>query len=286
MADFNDIEYETETFREANFKCVEKDSACQQILNKIKSLERFIDDFCVLTFGRDFVIVFSEQGSKSFSLNNIMVSLELTMGSIFSCCKSASLADAYTLLRKYRDDLFFYLYISVYKDMEMESEKSKSMALHITKWYNNNLSDFKISQILKSISESSRLKDAIAKYKLKDSFNKIGENLNNYVHSNGRAYYNRRYVDYLMGKSLISELEKLESCARYITIVFLLLLIMCSPGSVMSTDYIDCLDLNETPPKDSQYWVAPFVEQFVKQNIPLIDSNCLEYLRENTSMQF
>lgn len=54
----------------------------------------------------------------------------------------------------------------------------------------------------------------------------------------------------------------------------------------MSEDYIDCLELNLTPPKDSQYWVASFVERFVKENISLIDTNCLDYLRENTIMQF
>lgn len=70
------------------------------------------------------------------------------------------------------------------------------------------------------------------------------------------------------------------------TVVFLLLLIFCSPVSVMSEEYIDCLDLNINPPQSSQYWVAPFVENFVKENISIIDTNCLDYLRENTMMQF
>ena len=35
-----------------------------------------------------------------------------------------------------------------------------------------------------------------------------------------------------------------------------------------------------------QYWVAPFIEQFILENINLIDENCYKYLLENTYMQF
>lgn len=95
----------------------------------------------------------------------------------------------------------------------------------------------------------------------------------------------RRYNDYFLSGSLIIELKELVMKARYMTMVFIVLLFLCSPVSVMGEDYINYFDCDETPPENSQYWVAPFVEHFVKDNISLIDSNCLEYLRENTVMQ-
>ena len=70
------------------------------------------------------------------------------------------------------------------------------------------------------------------------------------------------------------------------TVVFLLLLALCSPALVMAEDYIDYLDMKATPPENSQYWVAPFVDEFIKENLPLIDKNCLGYLRNNAMMQF
>lgn len=85
---------------------------------------------------------------------------------------------------------------------------------------------------------------------------------------------------------MIDEFRNLGYYARYFTIVFLLLLILCSPWLVMAEDYIDYLDVGVTPPEDSQYWVANFVEKFVKENISLIDKNCLDYLRKNTIMKF
>lgn len=169
--------------------------------------------------------------------------------------------------------------------LDLESAQAKSMIKRIEKWNENELQNFQISQVLKSIAMAPQLQDIVTKYQLKKSFETIGVNLNNYVHSNGRVYYNRKYTDYCLVGSLIDELKELITKAQYITIVFIVLLFLCSPVSVMSEDYINYLDCNEIPPESSQYWVAPFIEQFVKQNISLIDPNCLEYLRENTEMQ-
>lgn len=273
------------TVRQANAKFVEQNPECQQIINKLREIEKFLEKFGFLTFGRDLVFGASGQKTMFFSLNNVMTSLELTMGSVIACCKSACIADANTLLRKYRDDLFFYLYISVYKSLDKYSEKAKTMAAKIARWLNNDLANFRIDQVLKAIASTPQLSDAVMKYNLKESFQKIGIALNNYVHSNGYTYYNRNANTYKENE-LSVELRGLEKKVRYMTVVFLLLLVFCSPVSVMSEDYIDYLDFNEIPPENSQYWVASFVDQFIKENISLIDANCLDYLRENTMMQF
>ena len=72
---------------------------------------------------------------------------------------------------------------------------------------------------------------------------------------------------------------------RFITITFLFLLALCSPLSISSSDYVDRLDCNMTPPEGSEYWVAPFIAEFIKNNIELIDESCLNYLKENTLME-
>lgn len=53
----------------------------------------------------------------------------------------------------------------------------------------------------------------------------------------------------------------------------------------MSTDYIDALDFGEVPEEGSQYWVAPFVSDFINKNGKLLDENCKEYLKEITGME-
>ena len=273
-----------QSIRQINVEHVKRDNKCQYIISRLREIEYFLEQFGFLTFGRDYVVKIIEQKVTYFSISGVMTSLELTMGNIISCCESACIADANTLLRKYRDDLFFYLYISAYNGLSEDSEQAKSMGLQVAKWLKNDLADFQIGQVLKAVALVPKIQNTVTKYHLKESFQRISENLNNYVHSNGCAFYNRNANAYKEDE-ISNELRMLENNARYMTIVFLLLLIICSPLSVMSVDYIDYLDCNETPPENSQYWVAPFVEHFVKDNISLIDSNCLEYLRENTMMQ-
>ena len=111
------------TIRQMNAELVERNSECQQLINGLRNIEEFLRDFGFLTFGRDFVI----GTSVCFSLGSVITSLELTLGSVIACCESACIADANTLLRKYRDDLFFSLYISVYNSLDKHSEKAMAM---------------------------------------------------------------------------------------------------------------------------------------------------------------
>lgn len=53
-------------------------------------------------------------GETVFSLQRIIVSLELTAGNIASCCEHGCLADANTLLKRFRDDAFFCVYIAAF----------------------------------------------------------------------------------------------------------------------------------------------------------------------------
>lgn len=254
---------------------------CDELINKLKAIETFLEDMQYLSVGRNYV----HCEKFAFSLQRVLISAGLTMGSIISCCESACIADAYSLLRKYRDDLFFYLYVSVYdadKAFDDKSKRIKDMKDNILKWLEDGLNNFNSNFLLKSISTSPVLSDSVVKFELKQSFDNISTRLNNYVHSKGYSYYNMSYIVY---KDFSASLESLINDAEYITTSFLFLLILNSPLSIMSTDYIDYCECGQIPPEASQYLVAPFVEKFINLHIKMIDDNCLAYLRENTSMQ-
>ena len=129
------------------------------------------------------------------------------------------------------------------------------------------------------------MKDAVQKYKLRSYFKTLGAKLNNYVHGNGIAFYNRN-IYALQEKTMQAQLGELLKDIRFITITFLFLLALCSPLSIMSTDYVDHLDCNMTPPDRSEYWVAPFVTEFFKRNADLIDESCMKYIHDSTLMEF
>lgn len=269
--------------RRLNSEIVCADERCQKAIASIKEIEKLLIQFGFLSFGRDFVMA----KSKVVSLQRISTSLELTMGSIISCCESGCIADANALLRKYRDDIFFYLYIMDYDSMYklgVNSEGLLDMEKQIDLWLKNNLRNLKINKVLKTIASSPSLTDAVNTYNLEASFDEMGRKLNNHVHSNGYWYYNQNANAYERG-ALASKMASIADDAKYITVVFLFLLILCSPLSVMSEDYIDALECNKTPPEGSQYWVAPFIQEFIRENLSMIDENCIEYLKAHSNME-
>lgn len=262
---------------------MQKDLKIRELINELKNIEIFLSELSELILGRDIILC----KNYVFSPKTILTSTELTIGSITECCNCACFGDANILLRKYRDDLFFYLYIMIYEDSRKLAQNKiiNEMEENICRWIENGLSNLYIQDVLKTIGNSPKLKGAIIKYHLQQSFNKIGERLNNFVHGNGIAFYNRNIISYKRDE-LYNYLKALTNDMKYITITFLFLLILCTPYLVQSTDYIDFLDIGVTPDEETKYWVAPFVEEFIYNNIHLIDKNCYKYLKENTYMKF
>ena len=132
--------------RNVNFNIIKYNKSCQDILVSLKSLECFLCDFENLSTGRD-MIFFHD---KVFFLSKISISLECTIGSIISCCEYGCISDANTLLRKYRDDLFFYLYILVYdseKKSNSASEILPEIERNIESWLQNELNNLNISMV-------------------------------------------------------------------------------------------------------------------------------------------
>lgn len=155
---------------------------------------------------------------------------------------------------------------------------------NVSKWINNNLNDLNTSLILKYIASSSKLSSAVKRYNLKDSFDRIGKNLNDYVHSNGIDYYNKRF-------SLYSTNEKerivtnFTEQLNYITMTFIFLLSLINGLYIMSFDYTDALDCGVTPEEDSQYWVASFIQNYINENYKLLGDDCQSYLRQASLMK-
>ena len=263
-------------------KCVIQESQTASFLfEQIKVIESFLGEFSFLVLGRDNIIC----RNYAFSLQRIFISSQATLGNIIECCKCFCLADAYTLLRKYRDDLFFCLYLVTYDAYAKlgESKTTEKMETNIEQWCQDNLSNLNINEVLATIGTSRWLQEAVGQYDLQKSFGQIGRQLNNYVHGNGFSFYNINAYSF-DEKNIEEQLNAIVSMARYITTTFLFLLSLCSPHYIMSTDYIDHLEFGQTPPDGSQYWVAPFVAEYLKANIEMIDKSCYEYLKENTCM--
>ena len=116
------------------------------LIEQFRKLESFLDDFNFLIFGRDNIVC----RNHVFYLQRILNSVQATLGNVVECCKCFCLADAYTLLRKYRDDLFFCLYLVNY-DVNIKAGTTHStckMENNIDQWCKNSLSNLNISEVI------------------------------------------------------------------------------------------------------------------------------------------
>lgn len=268
---------------EENRACVLNNEDFRELINDIKSTKEFIYDFDFLNFNRSYYFD-GENGITSIS--NILDSAHRSLHSIQLCCENCNLADAHTLIRKYRDDLFFYLYILYVKsnsDIFSENEINKHEK-NIIKWSKDNLKDLNINEILIYIGKSNIAKEAISKYKLQKSFKKISDDLNNFVHSNGKSFYNKSYQYYCNTKSIKENTDKIKYEIDYITSIFLFLLILIRGDYIASTDYIDSLEIGIEPEDGSQYWVAPFISEYINTKMLLVSEEWGEYLRDKSFM--
>ncbi len=273
---------------EKNRYDVKQEKVFQSLVVTIAEMRDFINDLSSLAFGRDIAFIAMQQFVNA---NLILDSAMRTLESIRYCCLNSNFADAYTLLRKYRDDLFYYLYLLAVSEsrfsnnLENLNHEITINEKYILEWIDNKQKDLHITVVLKYLASMPILKNAILKFELQKSFDKLSKNLNNYVHSNGLIFYNKSCKRIKFFYNLDEECKNFSDALIFISITFLFLLALMRPISIMSKDYSDCLECNVVPPKDSQYWVAPFISEFFNKYSFALDSECINYLRKETGMQ-
>lgn len=242
-----------------------------------------------------------------------------TLKSIDACCRIGCFADANMLIRKYRDDLFLYLYIietsNNFKGLT-EEEFNKIVAGEMTEeklikivmltftvmssgirkdkedkavdaWFNNAIRSKKykncidICNYIEYLKRNKLIKDCIEKYNLKEKWKDLGRRQNNYTHNNGRRFLTDNIISYNESKKSEILLNQVYEDIATITSYFLIVLILIKPEYISSFDYVDFLDVGMQPPSGSQYWVASIVQDYLDEFVIKIDSDIKEYLRDN-----
>jgi hypothetical protein len=250
---------------------------CNKLISEIEDIRDFFEDY---SFHERPIVSYTAGKTMPFNLgrDRILFSIEQTLGSFQSVCGLGNFSDAHILMRKLRDDLFFYLFTTV-TSIGGKPIKVKEIEL----WMSNALSNLHFSDVLKRIANSPSLIEPIKHYKLQETFADIGAKLNNFTHGNGIDFYNMRYSHYQSpGDDKLQNIcEFLGHALNHVVVTFIFLETLCNPLSIASSDYVDHLDMGMTPPDNSQYWVAPYIKDFFERKKGFLDDNCITYLREN-----
>ena len=294
----------------------------KETLDEMSDLLDFISDNAFRQIQTEWI------GNKTYLIQGqALDAARHTLSSIWGCCKYACFSDAFTLVRKFRDDLVQYLFIiSTLDGIEGLSEEEAKKYLNditdvdkvtegitllfeiissgrkkkphekaVDSWLENTLSDdshsqdrrlyFDASKYISMLKNDDTIKNCFELY-LKPLWSTLDRELNNYVHANGSKYIMSNLPNYIYDhrKDIIIHLI---STIRDIMVIFISLIILIKPSSIQSCDYIDYLDIGETPPEESQYWVAPIIQNFIDTDVVRVSLCLKQFLKENNrySMQ-
>lgn len=232
------------------------------IFNKLKDFSEFYN---FLSFSTTGSITSGTLGLINLD-SYVFSSIEGTINSISDILKNGRMGDAYALLRKYYDSTIINIYTNLY------IEDNRSMETYIIKQIENwrkgteSIPEYRI--ISKYIKDSNRLK--FINEKLDNlRYKQIRNNCNDHTHYNF-------YENVLMNDNTLynpKRIQVLDSFSKDIEDLFVqhfVYLFSLNPQYMSSSTYIDNLDCGLTPPENSQYWVAKFVQDifdnYLKKN--------------------
>lgn len=263
-----------------------------EIINDTKTMLDFLTDNTSFSYAvMNFNYIPFDIGSA-----NLLCAMK-TLDNILFCCKNCSFSDANVLLRKYRDDIFQYLYfIKIINESRKYTFNVDNMpnilkkrieAAHL--WSKNELSKNPKHE-LKTYIRAVEYKDFLQSDKeikrcceqfFISTWEMIDANSNNYVHSNSKHSVLDNFLDsFQTRKRCVDEIAK---NIKLVSVYFLSLLLLMESHLFVSTDYLDYLEFNEQPPEGSQYWIMPVFQDYFDKYVYELSPELLEHLRKNNS---
>lgn len=286
-------------------------------LKVMKYNEEFIDNLVEQVFDKPVICISS---NKTYIIDILFLRTAMrTLNSISVCCSYGCLADSNVLVRKYRDDLFQYLFIievlnnrkgltndeiSEMFPGEMDADKLFTLVELTQKiivggsrkdkndkavdaWFDDKVlkgefrKELSIENYLNYLKQNPDIQRCILEHGLDDIWEKIRHRLNNYTHANGKKFIEHNLLEYLSADEIKNCYSEISEEISFITSTFLVLLILIKPEFIMSSDYIDNIDMGFEPPEDSQYWVAPFIKEYIDNNITKLHPELKSFLHSN-----
>lgn len=242
-------------------------------------------DFLADSVSRMLIVNTADNGI-SILTSEFLFSTSKTLCNISSCCRYGCFADANMLVRKYRDDLFLYLFIlekhnnrgGLTKDEQDEA---------VNAWFNNSaingkyLKQLDIKNYLRYLKSNSLVADCIRIHGFEKQWNSIGRKQNNYTHNNGYMFLTSNYLTFYNYEKSTSLLDQVNNDIVFITSFFLATLILVKANYISSYDYIEYLENAIQPPEGYQYMVAPIVQEYINTYVVKLHPNLKKYLIEN-----
>lgn len=209
-------------------------------------------------------------------------SIKGTINSIAEILSKGRINDAYALLRKYYDSTIINTYTNLYLMDNFSIDNFIVEKIDNWRQGTDTIPEYRV--ISKYIKESPKLASINNLLNRDDRYKKIRDRCNNNTHYN--FYSNILLNDnQIYNPNRIKWLNIFSKDIEAIFIQHMAYIFYLNEHYMMSSDYVDCLDLDIQPEEESQYWVAPFVQEVFDKIIKMKRYDIAEEIKKNTTMQ-
>lgn len=210
-------------------------------------------------------------------MKNILNSINLLL-------KDGKINDAYSLTRKYHDIIIINIYEILY--LEDNQNNKNFIVEEINNWLHgkNKLPEYKIMN--QYIRNSSKLKDMNNLLFKTKQYKELRQRLNDHTHYNyfQHMIFNDKYhIDFENNR--INLLNQLSLDIQNIFIKHFCWLFTVKDNYMMSDEYMDYLEMNQTPPKNSQYLVRNYIQEIFNDTIKPNREDLANELKNSTCMK-
>ena len=212
----------------------------------------------------------------------VFSSMKGTIDSIKDTLRKGRINDSYALLRKYYDSTIINAYTNLYLLDNFDLENF--VVTKIENWKNGTekLPEYRVMS--KHIKESSRLERINELLKRDERYKQIRNRCNDHTHYNfyrhlllnDNEIYNPNRLKYLNGFSQDIQAIFIQHFAYIFSL---------KDYYMMSSDYVDSIEMGMKPEEDSQYWVANFIQEVFDKVLKPKRYDIAKELKENTFMQ-
>jgi len=194
------------------------------------------------------------------------------------------IGDAFCLLRKYYDSCVLNLYTNVY--LENNKDNKSILVEDVVRWINGTKilphKDFR--SMLPYLQKSGKSKEIIGLVFKDQGYQETRQRCNDHTHysyfNNVLVNDNRVHLD-----DRIDRLDAFQKDLENIFILHISCIFYINEHYMMSSDYIDSLEVGMQPEEASQYWVADFIQNIFDELISIKRRDIADLIKKNTAMK-
>ncbi|GGE82618.1 MULTISPECIES: hypothetical protein [Shewanella] len=212
----------------------------------------------------------------------VFMSMKGTIESIRLVLKEGKMNDAYALLRKYYDSVMVNAYTNLYINDNVG--RSGYYITEINDWLHGRKPLPRMPKMSKYLDSSASLSDLNSLLKIDKRYDGIRERCNDNMHYNFFALLMLNDGEVYMDERL-HHLDQLRVDVRDVFILNMSYILTINESYMMSSDYVDHLEVGMTPPEGSQYWVAPFIQDMASDVLLQERPDIFKLLKSQTCME-